>query len=313
LLEPQRTNLITYSEQFNNAAWALDGDGAGQSVSANYAISPDGYQDADRIQLNYTGGSYSRIRQDYVASGTHTISVYLKSNTGSSQKIWMRVDGSTKNKITITTAWQRFVVSGSAAAALELFIDVTDAEIATIADFSAWGAQLEAGAYATSYIPTLGTSVTRVADECLKTGISSLIGQTEGTLFFEGAQVVGSTVVPFQLSDGTNNNRVQIEISGAGAPLCVVSAGGVTQAVIVGSSYTIGQNRKIAVTYKANEFKLYQNGVLVGSDTSGSVPAMSAVYVGSESGSTYVGFNVKQMLNFETALTESQAIELTTL
>jgi hypothetical protein len=51
--------------------------------------------------------------------------------------------------------------------------------------FYAWGVQIEAGAYATSYIPTLGAAVTRGADACIKTGISSLIGQTEGTMFVE--------------------------------------------------------------------------------------------------------------------------------
>jgi hypothetical protein len=148
----------------------------------------------------------------------------------------------------------------------------------------------------------------------LKTGISSILGQTEGTLFFEGAQIGAATTVPFQLSDGTNNNRVQIEISGTGAPLCVVSSGAATQAVIVGSAYTIGQNRKIAITYKANEFKLYQNGTLIGSDTSGSVPvSLTQLNIGSEVGVPYVGFNVKQLLHSKTALTEAQAKELTTL
>ena len=57
LLEKQSTNLVTYSEQFDNAAWVLDGDGAGQSVTANYSTSPDGTQNAERLQLNRTGGT----------------------------------------------------------------------------------------------------------------------------------------------------------------------------------------------------------------------------------------------------------------
>jgi len=178
-----------------------------------------------------------------------------------------------------------------------------------------YGAQAEPSAtYPTSLIPTNGTSVTRVADAASKTGISSLIGQTEGTLFFEGSQNLPQTCVPFQLSDTTNANRVQIEIGGTTAPLCVVTSGGTTQAVIAGSTYTLGQNRKIAVTYKANEFKLYQNGVLIGTDTSGSVPiSLSAIYVGSESGTPYIGFDVKQILHFKTALSSTDAITLTTL
>jgi len=177
-----------------------------------------------------------------------------------------------------------------------------------------WGFQCEASSYVTSYIPTTSASATRVADACFKTGISSLIGQTEGTLFFEGAQLGAASTVPFQLSDTTNANRVQIEIGSTGAPLLVASSGGVTQAVIIGSSYTYGQNRKIAVTYKNNDFRLFQNGVLIGSDTSGSVPlSLTAVYLGSEAGTPYLDFQIKQIVNFKTSLTDAECIALTTL
>jgi hypothetical protein len=317
LLEPQRTNNLVYSEQFTNAAWATDGNGAGETKTANYAISPDGYQDADRIQLNRTGGSYSRVRQDYVAAGTHTGSVYLKSNTGSSQKIWMRVDGTVSTKITITTSWQRFVVSGSTSAALELFIDNTDAEIATIADFSAWGAQLEAGAYATSYIPTLGASVTRVADAASKTGISSLIGQTEGTLFAEF--VVDSSSSPtmafFVSAAGVFDNAIWIQQSASDSVIFRVFSGSSAQASITKTGLTNGQTVKVAGAYKANDFVLYVNGVQVGTDTSGSIPAsLSQIEIGSyaEVGSPFnQNRPIKQAILFPTRLSNSDLAALT--
>jgi len=317
LLEPQRTNNLTYSEQFNNAVWATDGNGAGETKTANYAISPDGYQDADRIQLNRTGGSYSRVRQDYVASGAHTISVYLKSNTGSSQKVWMRVDGGTATKITITTSWQRFIVSGSTSAALELFIDNTDAEIATIADFSAWGAQLEAGAYATSYIPTLGTSVTRVTDAAYKGSISSLIGQTEGVAYIDfvwnGLTGIGSYPRIIELW-GDSNNYIQLfTVSGSANIYWDLYVGGVTQAS-GNASMTLGRN-KIAVAYKANDFVIYKNGTLVTSDTSCTIPATSSLGVaGSYAGSgAQLSASVNQALLFTTRLTNAQLASLTSL
>jgi hypothetical protein len=174
--------------------------------------------------------------------------------------------------------------------------------------------QCEASSYVTSYIVSTSSSATRVADACFKTGISSLIGQTEGTLFFEGSQIGAATTVPFQLSDTTNANRVQIEIGSSGQPLLVASSAGTTQAVIVGSSYTIGQNRKIAVTYKNNDFRLYQNGVLIGSDTSGSVPlSLTAIYLGSEAGTPYLDVQIKQIVNFKTSLTNAECIALTTI
>jgi hypothetical protein len=316
LLEPQRTNNLVYSEQFNNAAWATDGNGAGETKTANYAISPDGYQNADRIQLNRTGGSYSRIRQDYATAGTHTGSVYLKSNTGASQKIWMRVDGGTATKITITTSWQRFIVSGSTSAALELFIDNTDAEIATIADFSAWGAQLEAGAYATSYIPTLGASVTRVADAALTASVPSLIGQTEGTLFVEFERSSLSEALFFILSNvaGTTANSYFNSVYAYQVPNDIIVIEGYVsnslQFRFPSTGLSIGRH-KMAIAYKQNDFVTYIDGVQIGTDSSGSVPAMNFLTIGG--GADVIGHKnvVNQALLFKTRLTNSQLAELT--
>ncbi len=309
LLEPQRTNNLVYSEQFTTATWATDGNGAGETKTANYAISPDGYQNADRIQLNRTGGSYSRIRQDYATSVTHTGSVYLKSNTGASQKIWMRVDGGTATKITITTSWQRFIVSGSTSAALELFIDNTDAEIATIADFSAWGAQLEAGAYATSYIPTLGTSVTRAVENVSKSGISSLIGQTEGTLFWEFERGAAGFDY-FQLNDGSANNWILMGIDGSNF-LGYINAGGVNQVNIL-TALSSGVH-KAAFAYKNNDCAFYLDGVQIGTDTSATIPATSVFRLGGPDTSTAreIPAKTSQALLFKTRLSNSDLAALT--
>jgi hypothetical protein len=280
--------LALYSEQFDNAAWPTDGNGAGEIKTANYSISPEGYQNADRIQLNRTGGSYSRVRQDIVAVGAHTGSIYLKSNTGSSQKIWLRIDGALQIKITITTSWQRFFTSGLGSSALELFIDNTDAEIATIADFLAWGAQVEAGSYPTSYIPTLGSSVTRLADSASKTGISSLIGQTEGTIYVEeeyDASVAnngGLDDVLVALTDGTTDNVVLILHYGvapavfSNAARFFIRTAGATQAVFDSAALPTG-TYKMALAYKNNDVVAYINGVQIGTDTSATIPATSVV------------------------------------
>jgi hypothetical protein len=317
LLEPQRTNSVLYSEQFNNAAWATDGNGAGETKTANYAISPDGYQDADRIQLNRTGGSYSRVRQDYVAAGTHTGSIYLKSNTGSSQKIWIRIDGSVSTKITITTSWQRFVVSGSTSAAIELFIDNTDAEIATIADFLAWGAQIEAGAYATSYIPTLGTSVTRVADAASKTGISSLIGQTEGTIYAEFT--TSGSIMPVRNVINLNNGGSVDFIAGFYFNnLFYARMRANTGSLIDVTKSGLGEGtHKVAIAYAANDLTMYIDGVLVGQNTGASVSFASPlgeVAIGeSTTGLDQLGGTISQALLFKTRLSNTELAQLTTL
>ena len=309
LLEPQRTNVLTFSEQFNNAAWATDGNGAGEIKTANYAVSPDGTQNADRIQLNRTGGTYSRIRQDYTGAGNHTGAVYLKSNTGASQKIWMRVNGAAVVKITITTSWQRFVVSQGSSAAFELFIDNTDAEIATIADFSAWGAQLEVGDYATSYIPTTTAAVTRNADAASKTGISSLIGQTEGTIYFEypsfnsdyNQGLIG-------IDDGSGNNRILFYSDTNNRITAQVRTNGVTQQP---SSYSVSGNVKVAIAYNSTGFVFYVNGTLRFTGTavvfSNTMSVLTFNHVG-------VGGSITdQALLFTTRLTNAQLAELTTI
>jgi hypothetical protein len=173
--------------------------------------------------------------------------------------------------------------------------------------------QLEAGSYATSYIPTTTASVTRVADAASKTGISSLIGQTEGTLFAEVQRLnVGVSAVALQFNDGTNNNRVQIEIGSGGQTFAICSNAGATTCLITGPTLTLGQTYKIAFSYKVNDFKLFVDGVSGGVDTSGAVPvSMSRLDLASEAGTSYAGFALAQALHFKTALTSTQLAELT--
>ena len=136
-------------------------------------------------------------------------------------------------------------------------------------------------------------------------------------MFAEYIRTLPVTAVIFQLSIGNNTNRVQIENQGGnnGKPLLVVSSGGSTQAVVVNPvGIPLNEVCKVAVTYKQNEFKLYVNGVLTGTDTSGAVPtSLTAAYIGSEAGTSYVGFKVTQAIYFPTALTNAELATLTTL
>jgi hypothetical protein len=182
------------------------------------------------------------------------------------------------------------------------------------ADFLAWGAQLEAGAYATSYIPTLGTSVTRVADAASKTGISSLIGQTEGTLYAEynidGLNVSARII---SVSDGTTANRIVL-LNDNTSIRVFVAAAGVGQVDI--SFGTWLGSHKIAVAYANNDLVVFLDGVSVATDTSISVPACSAAQVGTFEDNTNalpLGGGVKQALLFKTRLSNSDLATLTTL
>jgi hypothetical protein len=166
----------------------------------------------------------------------------------------------------------------------------------------------------------LGTSVTRVTDAASKTGISSLIGQTEGTLFaefnYEGVTNTASGERIIAVSDGTSNNRiVLLKNPTLGTLYFFVGSGGgiiINQTSIAGTSI-IGGTHKVAIAYKSGDYAVYFDGASVFTSTATVVPATTAAFVGSdETGSvTPLSGGIKQALLFKTRLTNAQLAELT--
>jgi len=339
LLEPQRTNTSPYSEQFTTG-WASS---AGSPVTANTTVSPSGYQDADTIAE--TGNGNYLYQAVTTSSGTFTVSVFAKKGSSTNVGIGLVAGGFTAGmsvqfnfdtqtfatptnhgsftSISATSqsygnGWYRLALTGTTASATTYFFVLGSlAGSAYAANVRLWGAQCEAGAYATSYIPTTSAAVTRLADSASKTGISSLIGQTEGTVFVElnSSELQSYTQRIFTLSDSTTNNVIGFQLTGANQITFYVENGGANQVAITKSApaITLGQNVKLAAAYKANDFVLYLNGVQVGTDTSGSVPATSALrYSEANDSAPYIG-KIAQTLLFKTRLTNAQLAELTTL
>ena len=332
LLEPQRTNLLLYSEQLNNSYWFKGGSGAASApvVTANYAISPDGYQNADRVYFDAVGtlsaDRSSLIRDFAFTTGqTYTISGYAKSATGANQILQFRIAGAqVGGELTATSEWQRFSVTHTATTSTtdNFGIQLRGNNTETTSDLLLYGLQLELASYATSYVPTLGAAVTRTVDSASKTGISSLIGQTEGTLFVEvdtavlGDVFSGNSRRFLTISDGTTTNRVIIFQSFIDDSIqFLVSTSGVAMVSFTTSANQSGI-KKIAIAYANNDFAAFMNGVLVGSSASGSVPACSRVGVGSFENTTNTAnaaCPVSQALLFKTRLSNAQLAELTTL
>jgi hypothetical protein len=183
-----------------------------------------------------------------------------------------------------------------------------------------YGAQFEAGSYATSYIPTSGSAVTRSAETAVDSGNTNVINSTEGTLyveanFLEGYDNNNFLATIFDNSNGANNNVfIQRYLGNIQAKITV---GGTPQAEITQSGTTSG-NKKIAFTYKSNEFKLFVNGSQVGStDTGGSVftaDTLDKINVGSYYNDT-LSFNngIKDLRVYNTALSDSELQALTTI
>jgi hypothetical protein len=319
LLEPQRTNLVTYSEQIDNAAWL----NAGGTTTANTAVSPSGYQDADTL----TGVRY----QASFASNTYTLSAFAKKVDGDNTFV-LRFDAPTTkvavfnlNNGTIVSAdagytptitnygngWYRCTLTTPASTSISNAVLIS--ANAGVSSTYVWGCQLEIGAYATSYIPTLGASVTRGLDAASKTGISSLIGQTEGTLYWEGVRPEGANdTSAVSLSDTTTNNEVTFRFTAVDTVEFYLRSGG---SQTVASTYTgadLNQNTKIAFAYKANDVAVYVNGTLVVLDTSATVPvSLTAFKFSRGNDGTPMIASVSQALIFPTRLSNADLAALT--
>ena len=329
LLEPQRTNLITYSENFDQAYWPHYTTGAGSVTKIlNNAISPDGTQNADEIQLTRTALTDDALtyQQQGVGSATYSRTIYLKAarsqDVGKKIQIWSYDGSSVKNvyEPVLTADWVRFDAGTSTGALVEIlsfgYLSSYTYPSTSGLDvrFYAWGAQGEAGSYPTSYIPTTSAAVTRVADAAYKTGISSLIGQTEGSVFLD--------FTVSNLSE-TNNEKVLWYMRGGGTgerfvtllnigQLSYIENNGSTIATISKTGLTVGRH-KCAIAYATNDFVFYVDGVQIGTDTSGTPSGFSefglqyfvSAYAGSQ--------NVNQAVLFKTRLTNTELAALTTL
>ena len=142
--------------------------------------------------------------------------------------------------------------------------------------------QLEVSPIATSYIRNtgaVGTSVTRVKDDIYLTSASSLIGQTEGTMFVEvDWQLTGGTDQQLlSLSDGTANNRIIIHKDVSDELRMFARANSSTVTNQGESSTAYSGIQKIAFAYKTNDFELYRNGSSISTDTSGSLASLATL------------------------------------
>jgi hypothetical protein len=337
--------LFTYSEEFDDADW----NKTGVTVTSNDEVAPDGETTADTIiGENGTSGAH-RIDGGAitVTSGVYVISWFVKksnmpwcslrqgSNEGGSNQpsVWFNLDtgekGGTLNSPldseikSFPNGWFRISMTVDIVGTTinpQLRITPNDLVVPFTSNGTeqliAWGAQLEKASTASSYIPTVASTVTRNADVISKTGISALIGQTEGTIYAEvdvrNFQVNGRVLA---ISDGTNNNRVTIFFTTSNRFRLLVTTGGSGQFGLNSSASFSPGVFKVAVGYKTDDFAIYVNGVQIGVNTSASVPACSAVFLGTaEDGSTNpLNDHIKAAAILPTRLSNAELAALTTL
>ena len=315
LLEPSRTNLITYSVDLASIFTFNIGGG---SLTANYGVSPDGSKTSTRVITNDTNNSHC-FEIISGGSGSLTYSLYYKGVIGETTTIKAITVGSggvdAEKSITFTGKWQREQITFQRGASVNYVYIVDYRSInGTATDFQVFGGQLEEGSYATSYIPTIGLAETRIGDVCYNSGTSAEFNDNEGVLFAEIASLSDSesTVRSISISDSSSNNRVQIGYNSATKIRGQVRVGASNQASLF-STQTLSNFYKIALLYKENDFKLFVNGSEAATDTSGSVfSANTLVELAFDdgSGNRFYG-KVKQLIYFNEALSDSELQTLT--
>jgi hypothetical protein len=198
------------------------------------------------------------------------MSVYLKSFDGLTYDMQIVCANSSKN-ISITSDWQRFDVSESSSGSNWQLKLVGNLGTNATSSILVWGAQLEALSYATSYIPTNGSTQTRAAETCNGAGTSSIFESSEGILYAEISSLVGAdNYRQITLSDGSTSNYVLLGFrNDTGNIYYQVAVSGVIQASFISSQSSINIFSKVAVKWKVNDFAIWVDGVKLSSDTSG--------------------------------------------
>ena len=322
LVEPERTNLLTYSEDFSNAVWSeVSGGSASNPVLTNdYAISPDGTQNATRCLFDMGGGTttsdYSRLRYLNLTATTPLISIYIKSNNATTYQLNLSYGGDALFLVDAKpNEWTRVdkltTASGSFDYRLELRGTKTSDDIA---DVLIWGAQAEEGSYGTSYIPTSGSTVTRNQDIFTRDGIGSLINSTEGVLFLEVAALSllsdVSRVIMLTSSDGLN--YVNIYFQSDGRLTVYNNVNGVNTVLFQQVLNDITLFNKCALKWGSQGYELWVNGIKLESSTSTSVPiGLSEINFNWNGGIRHFYGKVKQLQVYDTSLSDTQLAALT--
>ena len=306
LFEPQSTNLITQSELFSDSSWSANSD---VIIDKGY-LAPDGTNNASKITAN---GANAKVAIFLVGTGDMTKSIYARTVSGTGT-IYLG-EGNTGGVLSnVTEQWQRFEVTNT----LNNFYGADFRGASTLTEVIIWGAQFEDNiSYATSYIPTSGSTVTRNQDLCTNGGSLASINSTEGVLYAEVSNVSKEDYSNIALTDGTNSQRVQIYFNKDALSLMFfVRVDGVLLATHTVSSSGINyeDTNKIAIKYKTNDISFWLNGIKVGTSTSGTLIPNKFTQLGFNSGAGGAFYGkTKAVAVWKEALSDQELAELTTI
>lgn len=341
LIEEQRTNIALYSEQFENAVW----NPSNVSVTPNTIVSPDGSLDGDKLYEN-TANSYHQIYQTFSTSTgvTYNATIYAKAGERSIIDLYLQLPGSVVASFNLITGvatqvigttnptmtnvgngWWRCSITSTATGATTGYMNVIlnngSTSFYTGNGFNGvylWGAQLEAGSFATSYIATTSASATRTADAASMTGtnFSSWYNVSEGTIYCEAKYSSASQLSTVYIGDGGTSNAIWIgkDVGGTSSPAdaeMYVRALSANQGFPLLSSTVGTAFVKLCGAYKTNDFAFSGNGATVATDTDGIVPVADRFLIGDYVYTTEKSQHIKKIAYYPIRVTNAQLQALT--
>jgi hypothetical protein len=295
LIEGARTNLLLRSQEFDNASWAT----SSASVSANATTAPDDTTTADTFTAS--ASAFGNVFQNItVTTNTaYTVSVFVKQGTSTRSAIsfydvtgvdhqglvtfdWVSgipatqsTSGSPTN-ITyqaLANGWYRisFTATSDATNTAHRVILYPDRNAGTGTTIF-WGAQLEAGSFPSSYIPTTSSSATRAGSEYLTATTSGLDSAVSMWSEIEFGATTSAVQTIAQFDDGTANNRLILRRNASGNAEMELITGGASQGIVTGGAMANNTTHKIACSATANALRLSLNGTSATPDTVATMP-----------------------------------------
>jgi hypothetical protein len=344
LVEEQRTNLFIQSGSIGTAPWAA----ANATITTGSKAAPDGTTSESLLVSGNTlaGGRATAATVAFAAGTTYTASVWIEPAGRTSWTILIPsnpwADATARiGTFTLTGSGSASATGTGATAAIEAwpggryrckltFTPDTSASAGVqlrdpatgdgVNGVYVWGAQLEAGSFATSYIPTTTAQVTRTADSEVMASISSWFNSNAGTIYAEydltGLYASGTNQNVLALTNGGSSDRMFIYRSVSGnSTLGQVDAGSVNQ-LSVGSAGALAINtiRKSSLAYAAADFAFSENGLAPTTQSSGSLPTgLNALNIGVNSAGTgaYLNGHIRRIRYYPTRLPNAQLQVLT--
>jgi hypothetical protein len=333
VLRSAAVNLLLRSEEFDNSAiWGV----LNVTVSANTQVAPNGVTSADTItDVNgVTTANVGCFQGTTLAdSTTYAMSCYVKAGTKTTCRVGIR-DKSGANifaNFNLTTAsttvgnavsstiqdagngWYRCtaICASSTGATSQrglVYMDTGSYAADGTGTIHVWGADLQAGAFPTSYIPTTTAAATRSAS--LADLISSAIANNIRSFYVELSSPAVGTRGAVSLNDNTANERADLLTSGTD-PRLVVHDGGAEQANIDGGTVTAGVRTRIAVRINTNDFAISINGGAVTTDNSGTLPTVDRLMFGRTQAGEYLNGRIARFTGWTGLLADSTLQTLT--